>query len=605
MEPRQLLADVVRLVEAAGERLRAEWQRPGGPQGQGDKARVDDEIEAFLREGLLALLEADFWGEETGQAQGGHACCWVVDPHDGTRDFLLGLPGSSVSVGLLRDGVPVLGVVHAPFSPDRGSDCLAWAEGLPHLLRNGRPHGVDLSARQLTEDSIVWLNAAALHRPQANLALCRPARFVASPSVAYRLARAAAGDGDCAVSLTTLAAHDVAGAHALLIGAGGVLLDQDGQPLVYDDMARVSRHCFGGAPAACALLARRPWAEAGAVAEPARLPPAAPVFPRLDRLRRAYGCLAGLLIGDNLAAQVDFQTPEAIARRCAERPLQMERGGHWNLLAGQPTDDGEMALALARSLLAAGGYQPEVAAQAYVDWLQSAPFELGRTIATALSGPFHGQGLPLAEACQRSALQSSEANGALMRVAPIGIAACGNPSLAVRWARQDARLTHPNPVCQAANGAFAAALAVGVDGGSRAQMLKAAVSLLEPGDAGRVVTEWLLAGAAGQRPSDYQQRMGWVQVALQNAFYHLMAGHGAEQAIFETARQGGDADTNAAVVGALIGATEGVAGFASWHLLAVASCRADAQAPRPRPPTYWPDDAALLAQRLLGLVPPA
>ena len=47
---------------------------------------------------------------------------------------LEGYRGSAVSVALLRDGVPVLGVVCAPMSPDRGRDLIAWAEGLPHIL---------------------------------------------------------------------------------------------------------------------------------------------------------------------------------------------------------------------------------------------------------------------------------------------------------------------------------------------------------------------------------------------------------------------------------------------------------------------------------------
>lgn len=215
-----LLLPVQVAVEAAGELLVREWEREGGPRGGGDKAAVDEEIERLLYEQLIGLLDVDFWGEETCQRLTGQRFCWVVDPHDGTRDFLLGSPGSAISVALLRDGQPVLGVVCAPISPDRGRDCIAWAEGLPHLLRNDAAHPVDLSGSRLETGEIVWLSAAAARKPHANIRLCAPARFVAMPSVAYRLARVAAGDGVAAVSLTSLSAHDVAAAHALLIGAG-------------------------------------------------------------------------------------------------------------------------------------------------------------------------------------------------------------------------------------------------------------------------------------------------------------------------------------------------------------------------------------------------
>ncbi|MCY1365910.1 Fructose-1,6-bisphosphatase/inositol-1-monophosphatase [compost metagenome] len=70
-----------------------------------------------LRRELLLLLDCDFWGEETGSRLTGHEYCWVVDPNDGTSDFLRGRRGSAVSVGLLHNAVPVLGVVYAPVTP--------------------------------------------------------------------------------------------------------------------------------------------------------------------------------------------------------------------------------------------------------------------------------------------------------------------------------------------------------------------------------------------------------------------------------------------------------------------------------------------------------
>jgi myo-inositol-1(or 4)-monophosphatase len=106
-----LLEQVVNEVRLAGELLASEWERPAGPRGYGDKAAVDIEIEQQLRKSLLQLLDCDFWGEETGHALTNHAWRWVMDPNDGTADFLKGVKGSSISVGLLRDAQPVLGVV--------------------------------------------------------------------------------------------------------------------------------------------------------------------------------------------------------------------------------------------------------------------------------------------------------------------------------------------------------------------------------------------------------------------------------------------------------------------------------------------------------------
>src|SRR5471032_864287 len=82
------------------------------------------------------------------------------------------------------------------------------------------------------------------------------------PSIAYRLARVAAGDGICGLSLYPVSAHDVVAGHALLRGAGGVLLDEHGAAIGYATeakMATVSQRCFGGSAAACRELMRREW----------------------------------------------------------------------------------------------------------------------------------------------------------------------------------------------------------------------------------------------------------------------------------------------------------------------------------------------------------
>jgi len=594
-----LLDHVISLTEAAADLLVKEWEREGGPRGQGDKADVDRDIEVFLRSGLLRLLDADFWGEETSQYLTRNPYCWVVDPHDGTADFLRGLQGSSVSVALVHNNIPVLGVVCAPISPDRGRDCIAWAEGLPHLLRNGHPLQVDLSLGELSKDSIVWLSAAAANKPEINTELCFPSRFIAMPSIAYRLARAAIGDGVCAVSLVSLAAHDVAAGHALLRGAGGVLLRQDGKPLSYaHSFELVSLRCFGGAPLACEALTKRLWGEA--LKSPVTLQRSVNVracFPSVANMQRGTACLAGLIAGDNLGAQVEFMDAQSVDERCRIKPLCMEDGGVWNILAGQPTDDGELALTLARSIVVSNGYNSESAAQAYVQWLASKPFDIGNTTRQALIGPMRYPHLPVAEACRVSASISSQANGALMRVAPIGIAAQGNPQLAANWARQDAQLTHPHPVCVEANAAFSAAIAVGVAGGGRQEMFDSALAQLADDDHANVIRNCLLAAAKGEVVEEFQWQMGWVLIALQNAFYRLMLGASIEDAVVDTVMCGGDTDTNASIVGALIGAATGLNVFPLKWALCLRSNRA-LLGVKARPAFLWPDDVSELAERL-------
>lgn len=246
-------------MRASGRILAAEWERPDGPRGSSDKADVDIEIERAVRKDLLELISCDFWGEETGSRLTGAEFCWVVDPNDGTADFLKGKRGSAISVGLLRNSQPVLGVVYAPVT-DRGPDCIAWEAGLTGLIRNGQPIQPCLRDQALTAGSEVLVSTAAKTRPELNTELCAPAGFVPMPSIAYRLALTAAGEAIAGMSLVPVGAHDVVAGHALLIGAQGVLLNQDGYPITYQsNLSQVSTRCFGGAPDPCRQLVQRSW----------------------------------------------------------------------------------------------------------------------------------------------------------------------------------------------------------------------------------------------------------------------------------------------------------------------------------------------------------
>lgn len=153
-------------------------------------------------------------------------------------------------------------MVYAPVTVKGSPDCIAWFEGLPDLLRNGQPVARKLSGLALSSSAYVMVSAAAITRPEINRELCAPGSFVAMPSIAYRLAKVAAGDGVRGVSLYAVSAHDVVAGHALLRGAEGVLLDENGQSICYvteANMQTVSRRSFGGSEIACRTLVARDW----------------------------------------------------------------------------------------------------------------------------------------------------------------------------------------------------------------------------------------------------------------------------------------------------------------------------------------------------------
>ena len=103
-------------------------------------------------------------------------------------------------------------------------------------------------------------------------------------------------------------------------------------------------------------------------------------------ISRAQGCLLGQLAGDALGSLVEFRSPEEIRWRYPDGVRQLADGGTWYTIAGQPTDDSEMALLLARMLADRGTYDAEADQQSYVYWLNSNPFDCGSTISSGLSG---------------------------------------------------------------------------------------------------------------------------------------------------------------------------------------------------------------------------
>ncbi len=306
-------------------------------------------------------------------------------------------------------------------------------------------------------------------------------------------------------------------------------------------------------------------------------------------LERAQGCLLGQLAGDSLGSLVEFQTPEQIRRDYPNGVRELADGGTWNTIAGQPTDDSEMALMLARMLAEKGRYDREDARQAYIFWLESKPFDCGYTVAGGLRGRHNAD---------------SQANGAMMRISPLGIFGANYELAQVdQWARQDAAITHIHPVCQQANALFAMAIAHAVRHGCDAQTLYGQIVAWSSNihvDASLLET---VEGAAVSPPSDYVSQGGWVLIAFQNALWQLLHADNLEQALVDTVMRGGDTDTNAAIAGALLGAVWGRAAIPDQWAESVLNCRPDRDRPdvfRPRPETFWPVDALELAGRLIG-----
>ena len=250
-------------AKGAGKLLREDFHRENGPQGTRHHALVDEETESVIYEVLTKNFpEFGYLEEELGHKRPSvdpEKHLWLVDPNDGTSAFMQGFRGAAVSIALLRHGKPVLGVVCAFNYPDDSGDLISWIQDGP-VIRNDLALYREWPSSP-TQEQTVLLPQSADKNPEANAQKVEPMRYRPVPSIAYRLALVAVGDGDVAISLNGPTGWDCAAGHAILMGAGGDLFDADGKPLRYssEGKSQHSAYVFGGTWDLVRHLINREW----------------------------------------------------------------------------------------------------------------------------------------------------------------------------------------------------------------------------------------------------------------------------------------------------------------------------------------------------------
>jgi len=308
---------------------------------------------------------------------------------------------------------------------------------------------------------------------------------------------------------------------------------------------------------------------------------------------RARGCWLGQIVGDALGTTVEFQSAARIAARYPDGVRDVVGGGPFGLLPGQVTDDTELALALARSLVARRRYDADAVAGAYVAWYRSGPFDVGGTTRRAF-GAGGALGPGTAERVAGRASPDSQANGSLMRCSPLGIFGVGlEAGELAALAASDSRLSHPHPLCQAACAVLTHAIAHAIRAGASAADTYAAARRFAETDPRCEPARSVVADAERGPPADLSRQMGWVRIALGNALYQLLAAPSFEEGLIDTVRRGGDTDTNGCIAGALLGAVHGAQAVPDRWRAVVSACQTD------RGPTYQARDWAPLADALL------
>ena len=318
-------------------------------------------------------------------------------------------------------------------------------------------------------------------------------------------------------------------------------------------------------------------------------------------VRRGEGALLGQLVGDALGSVVEFSSATVVRREFPHGVRDIVASPVHRTLAGQPTDDSEMAFALADALVAGGaqGFDAGRVAAHYVQWWRSEPFDCGRTIGRACAAMREAEraGASLVETAQGADNGGSLANGAMMRQSVLGIWGwCLGLEPLLRAVAEDTRLTHPHPICVESSTVYVLALAGAIrEGWDGPAAWRAALKWhRQYGREPRVRSS--LEEARDAPPTDFG---GLVTNALQNAFYQALHARDFETGLVETVSRGQDADTNGCIAGALLGAIGGVEAIGHAWRRTVLACRPGQGSPRPRPVVYWPGRGPTLANRLL------
>ena len=215
-------ADILQRIETALNAARVVFGRftPGAIEteykiGHDPVTEADRALDAVLRENLLR--DGEGWlSEETADnpSRLEKERVWIVDPLDGTREFVQGLPEFCVSIGLAENGTPVAGGIYNPATRETFLGSVDTG-----VLYNGQP--ARPSQRTSLDRALILASRSEVKRGEWKSFEGQSFQVRAVGSVAYKLALVSAGLADVTFTLTPKNEWDVVAGAALVLSAGG------------------------------------------------------------------------------------------------------------------------------------------------------------------------------------------------------------------------------------------------------------------------------------------------------------------------------------------------------------------------------------------------
>ncbi len=215
-------------ADAAGEIIRGFYrQRFEVWQKSKDQPVTDADLAAdkALKTILLGAFPNDGWlSEETADSPERLSLrrLWVVDPIDGTKEFIRGIPEFSISIALVKDGRPIVGVIQNPVTGET-----FWAARGKGAFQNGRP--IRATRTRKFADALIMASHREV-RARRLMSVKGEVRVKAVGSTAYKIALVAAGRCDLMLSFKPKSEWDIAAGVLIVEEAGGRVADHEGNP---------------------------------------------------------------------------------------------------------------------------------------------------------------------------------------------------------------------------------------------------------------------------------------------------------------------------------------------------------------------------------------
>ena len=277
---------------------------------------------------------------------------------------------------------------------------------------------------------------------------------------------------------------------------------------------------------------------------------------QIDEKSRFLATLFAAAAGEALGAPHEFKRARDVGTQ-----REITGGGPW--VAGEPTDDIDLTLALLRSIVARRKVDLDDIARRYLEWFAGKPKDVGNLTQKALQNLRAGDPPTLAGALAwEDSGRTAAGNGSVMCCAPVALLHVRSLEGLSEDAAAVSRITHADPRCVAGCIAVTTAVALVVRGGADADeaVSRAATAAAEVCDEVRRAIE----RAVAKRPEEFEvdgADQGFVLHTVGLAFSALAAATDVEEGLVRVVARGGDTDTNACVAGALLGARFGKAGI--------------------------------------------